>query len=300
MSGPVQRRSERPNKATNGHSNNDSISNSDVHWIWSPNPERRIAEQFFLQWSVIWVSIMAYIVATRWFETFTPWHYMIVGLTFTIIPIIVPLFFPKYFLSSHLSVSRRYTSKANLYIVILAWVSNYFWTHYFYSVLHATYTFDAHRLNDVPFALYLITHSYFHLYHVLSSMLMRVIWRVTFSLKGTSRQICAFFMLFIACYIVAFLETFTIQNFPYYDIPDRRAMYVYGSLFYALYFMISFPMFARLDEQSNNWSFNQTFLDAAACCMIITQLLDLWRITIGQVTDEPAANPPKHSVPFVY
>ena len=35
------------------------------------------------------------------------------------------------------------------------------YTHYFYRVLKADYTFPAHRLNDVPICLYLMTHAYF-------------------------------------------------------------------------------------------------------------------------------------------
>jgi len=35
------------------------------------------------------------------------------------------------------------------------------YTHYFYRVLKADYTFPAHRLNDVPLCLYFMTHAYF-------------------------------------------------------------------------------------------------------------------------------------------
>lgn len=104
----------------------------------------------------------------------------------------------------------------------------------------------------------------------------------------------------VMSYVVALLETFTIQNFPYYDIPDRYAMYVYGSMFYGLYFVVSFPMFARLDETGNTWNLLNTFIDSMACCMIVTQLLDFWRISIGHVTDAPASNPVEHSIPFIY
>jgi cycloeucalenol cycloisomerase len=104
----------------------------------------------------------------------------------------------------------------------------------------------------------------------------------------------------IVSYIVAFLETVTIQNFPYYDIPDRYAMYVYGSMFYGIYFIVSFPMFARLDETGNTWSLSATFIDSMACCMIITQLLDFWRLSIGHITNAPTTNPIKQSIPFVY
>jgi cycloeucalenol cycloisomerase len=46
-------------------------------------------------------------------------------------------------------------------------------------------------------------------------------------------------------YITAFMEAFTLENFPYYQHTDKWLMYKYGSAFYALYFIVSFPMFAR-------------------------------------------------------
>ena len=261
--------------------------------VWSPNAERARAEQFFLLWAVGWVGLMAYIVYTRWFETFTPNHYLAVGLVLFLVPTLTPIALPDLFLSAHLPLSRRYTTKANCYIFILAWIANYLWTHYFYAVLHATYTFDAHRLNDVPFALYLITHSYFHLYHVLSCMLLRV----TVRRGGVTGGVVA---VLLFAYVTAFMETFTIQHFPYYDIPDRTAMYVWGSLFYGLYFVVSYPMFYQLDERANRWSLWRTVVDAMGCAMLITLLLDGWRLAIGTVTDKPAANPPRHTVPFIH
>ncbi len=33
----------------------------------------------------------------------------------------------------------RYWVKCNLWIFIFGWVGNYFWTHYFYTVLRAKY-----------------------------------------------------------------------------------------------------------------------------------------------------------------
>lgn len=304
MSGPRARAAHignsTPSDKSNGHHAKVTQPTSSTSWIWSPNPERARGEQLFLGWALVWVSLMAFIVATRWFETFTPWHYMVVGLLLVLAPIIIPILVPHYFLSAHLPLSRRYTTKANLYIFVLSWNANYFWTHYFYTVLAATYTFEAHRLNEVPFALYLITHSYFHLYHVLASILMRAIWRLTAGQSRIPALVIATVIVALSSYIVAFMETFTIQNFPYYDIPDRPAMYMYGSMFYAIYFCVSFPMFARLDEYSNSWTLTQSFIDSMACSMMITQGLDLWRISIGKVTSAKPANPPKLSVPFIY
>ena len=43
----------------------------------------------------------------------------------------------------------RYWVKANLWIAVFSFIGNYFWTHYFYRLLGAAYTFPAHNLNEV-------------------------------------------------------------------------------------------------------------------------------------------------------
>lgn len=45
-------------------------------------------------------------------------------------------------------LSQRYWVKANAWIAVFSFIGNYFWTHYFYRVLGATYTFPAHNLNQ--------------------------------------------------------------------------------------------------------------------------------------------------------
>ena len=80
-------------------------------------------------------------------QDFTATSYMIVGVIIAGPPIVLPLLFP----GSDASIpwSQRYTTKANVWIFILSWMANYFWTHYFYQVLGTSYTFPAWRLNDV-------------------------------------------------------------------------------------------------------------------------------------------------------
>ena len=295
-------RSQQRAHASNGNGNSNGPPRTpSAPSLFSPNPQRARAEQLTLVWSVVWIGIMATIVYSRAFEHFGPNEYMAVGLVFFLVPVLTPLLVPSLFLSAHLPIARRYTSKANIYMFVLAWNANYFWTHYFYAVLRATYTFEAHRLNYVPFALYLITHSYFHLYHVLSSMLVRWLWRTQHQRVNVRSIIVVGSVIAVFSWIVAFLEAFTIQNFPYYDIPDRTAMYVYGSMFYALYFIVSFPMFARIDEKSTEWTLFATFVDAQGASMMITQLLDFWRLYVGPIVTANAANaPPPCSVPFIY
>eukprot|EP00435_Cladocopium_sp_Y103_P046964 s1213_g13.t1 len=102
---------------------------------------------------------------------------------------------------------------------------------------------------------YLATHFYFCFYHALGRKVLRwvsrsfepTIWRRIFYgstvpwLRGTA-PVC------VMSYTVAFMETFTISAFPYYTFENRSQAYTVGSAFYAIYLVISLPLFARLDE----------------------------------------------------
>lgn len=44
---------------------------------------------------------------------------------------------------------QRHWVKANIWVAIFSFIGNYFWTHYFYTLLGAQYTFRTWRLNDV-------------------------------------------------------------------------------------------------------------------------------------------------------
>ena len=62
-------------------------------------------------------------------------------------------------------------------------------------------------------------------------------------------------------------------------LQDRSVMYTWGSVFYAIYFWISFPMFFSMDEKPRRiWSVGQAATDSLAASMAVTILLDLWRI----------------------
>ena len=47
------------------------------------------------------------------------------------------------------------------------------YTHYFYSVLKAEYTFPSWDLNGVPIPMFFATHFYFTLYHTLAACALR-------------------------------------------------------------------------------------------------------------------------------
>jgi len=131
-----------------------------------------------------------------------------------------------------------------------------------------------------------MTHAYFCLYHALSNFLIRRV-RNAMSLHGSVAQgVAEAAVVFILAYATAFGETLTISHFPYYSFIDKNAMYRVGSLFYAIYFFVSFPMFYRMDEDSRKpYSLWRTVVDALAAGMLVTCLLDFWRIAVGGIHD---------------
>ena len=188
------------------------------------------------------------VIVFQMYEKFDANSYMklcvSLALPFLLQPFVYPL--PA---ESALPFYLRYSFKANLWIAIFSFIGNYWYTHYFYNVLQARYTFPAHRLNDVPIALYFATHFYFVTYHTFSNLMLRKI--ETSYLPGWKRT--SFFWLTILAfsYFTAFMETLTISSFPYYSFQNKEMAYRLGSAFYGLYFIVSFPLFYRLDEHVN-------------------------------------------------
>eukprot|EP00798_Chlamydomonas_sp_ICE-L_P015523 gene15523-21611_t len=132
----------------------------------------------------------------------------------------------------------------------------------------------------VPICLYLMTHAYFCFYHALSNVLLR-------RYPNAVRYFFMGAMVFVLAYSTAYGETLTIANFRHYTFIDKDRMYSVGSLFYAIYFFVSFPMFFRMDEEvkrgAPRWTVTQAAIDSLAASMLVTILLDLWRISIGSI-----------------
>lgn len=186
-------------------------------------------------------------------------------------------------------VWERYVVKANAWIGILSFVGNYIWTHYFYSVLNAKYTFDAHRLNDVPISMYLMTHAYFMFYHAMTNSILRKI-KTSYE-KDVFRDVFYATVVAALAYTTAFMETLTICAFPYWEFTNRNMAYTLGSAFYGIYFIVSFPMFLMVDEdvttakgKKNAYSMWRVVWESLGSCMLVTLLLDFVRIGLTDVS----------------
>lgn len=248
---------------------------------------KRWGETFFLLYTPFWLTLcLGVVVPFKLYERFTELEYLVVGLVSTVPAFVIPLFLVGK-ADSVRSLKDRYWVKANIWIIIFSYVGNYFWTHYFFTVLGASYTFPSWRMNNVPHTTFLLTHACFLFYHMTSNMSLRKLHHSTAHLPQFLRWSFEAAWVLALSYFIAYLETLAIANFPYYEFIDRDIMYKVGSLFYAIYFIVSFPMFSRIDENEEKWSLSRVAVDALGAAMLVTIILDLWRIFLGPIVPIP-------------
>ncbi|KAK2077227.1 hypothetical protein QBZ16_004861 [Prototheca wickerhamii] len=220
--------------------------------VWAgflaPNPAKRWTELFFLAYSPVWITWVLCILGL------SEWGYMSIGVTAAAPVVLAPIFLqPK--AEREKPWHQRYWVKANAWVAIFGFVGNYLWTHYFYQVLGAAYTFKAHELNQVPITLYFMTHAYFALYHALANVLIRKARNVAKPWGPRAQLAAEIFVVFSLSYSTAFMETLTIAHFPYYTHKNKAQMYT--------------------DKPYTLW---RAIVDALAASMLVTLLLDFWRL----------------------
>jgi cycloeucalenol cycloisomerase len=74
--------------------------------------------------------------------------YLLVGLAAAVPCLLLPLWLQPP-AEARKPLLQRHWVKANIWVAIFSYIGNYFWTHYFYTLLGAEYTFNTWRLNDV-------------------------------------------------------------------------------------------------------------------------------------------------------
>ncbi|KAL8170505.1 hypothetical protein V2J09_022309 [Rumex salicifolius] len=256
-------------------------------WL-SDNPSQRWGELFFLLYTPFWLTLcLGIVVPFKLYENFKELEYLLLALISAVPSVLIPLLFVGK-ADKGTALKDRYWVKASVWIVLFSYVGNYFWTHYFFTVLGASYTFPSWRMNDIPHTTFLLTHVCFLFYHVSSNMTLRRLRHSISHLPVTLQWLMEGAWVLALSYFIAWLETIAISNFPYYEFVDRDAMYKVGSLFYAIYFFVSFPMFRRIDESPNDkWDLPRVAVDALGAAMLVTIILDLWRLFLGPIVTLP-------------
>ena len=234
-----------------------------------------------LYYTPIWILVISIIVIFKWYERFTPNDFIVTGACLSLPCIIGPLVFASRE-ERAIPIFQRYIVKANIFIGILSYLGNHFYTHYFYNVLGARYTGPLGRgrgleINEVPVSMFLMTHPYFMTYHILVTPLIRAtkssFW------DPQLRYVAMGVLIVVIAYLTAFLETLTISSFPYYTYPDFSQMLTKGSVFYGTFFVVTFPWFYRLDEKLvNMWPVSRVIVEALAAMMVVLICADFWRL----------------------
>jgi cycloeucalenol cycloisomerase len=127
-------------------------------------PSKYAYELYALYYSPLWIGAFSVIVIFELYEDFSAVHYNSVLLALALPLLLQPIVFPSAGFDSpdqNRPLWERYSFKANVWLAIYSFIGNYWYTHYFYSVLKAEYSMPATRLNNVPIAMFFATHFYF-------------------------------------------------------------------------------------------------------------------------------------------
>jgi cycloeucalenol cycloisomerase len=247
-------------------------------------PSKRAYELFVAIYTPVWIGIFAVVVALQLYESFTAWSYLQLCGGLALPFLLQPIVFPSAGFGSpdaKRPLFQRYAFKANLWLAVYSFIGNYWYTHYFYSVLKAEYTMPGHRLNNVPIAMYFATHFYFSTYHFFANALLRKV--VTTYEAGFWRRVLFVAVVVVFSYFTAFMETLSISSYPYWRFEDRYTAYTVGSAFYGIYFLVSFPGFYAFDQHIDEKNSQQvtlwdTFVSSCGHGMMILTLLDFVRL----------------------
>jgi cycloeucalenol cycloisomerase len=251
---------------------------------FSANPSKAWGEKFFLAYSLIWMTMIGLVMGLGITDRVGEWGFLTIGLAVAFPLVIVPAL-----VRDETPLGRvwyqTYWFKANLYIAIFNFAANYFGSEYFFDVLGMVYNYPMIELNldatlvgsgeqRVPVLMYLLTQAYFITYHTTAVIVLR-------RLRTSRLPIGTFLwpvLVVVVAYFWAWMETRAMAN-PWiasqFYYKDMARMLTYGSLFYSLYFIASFPIFYNLDERRDtNWSLTMTAGAACTAGLIMLFLLD--------------------------
>ncbi len=273
-----------------------------AHGYWfSRNPDKAWAEKFFLAYIPVFFAYNALMQQTGWLDAGNFWHItqnLIMWFPFCVI---LPWVLRR---NSGVPWQQSYWFKLNLYMAVFIFFCTYFHTEYFFDVLGLRYRFNDVSLyfdsvlvgpdeatalaqhKKVPPGMYLNSIAFFIVYHTAAVVLMRRIRSMTEGWGGAMKRIAWVVIVAATALFFAWAETYfyitddAAANVWYVDL---ERMLKWGSIYYAMYFIVSFPNVFRLDEEQNNWSLSRTVLEACAVSAISLLLLDLWALILGPV-----------------
>lgn len=254
-------------------------SNQPARWL-ARGGAQRATELWMLRYAAFWVGCFALIVGSGAYEGFGPRAYLLVCAGLAAPLLLQPILAPGLTGEASAPLAQRCSFRANLWLAIFSFVGNYFYTHYFTRVLGAEYTMPSWDLNGVPLPMYFATHFYFSLYHTLAGLALRRVRSAYAPSAGRAAFVGA--VVCVMAYATALTETVTISGFPCWRFDDWESAVTVASGYYALYFVVSYPMYSRLERVgAGGHSTERVVTEALATCMAVLLLLDFVRLALG-------------------
>jgi cycloeucalenol cycloisomerase len=271
-------------------------------WL-SANPDKAFAEKLYLLFLPVFFAYNALIQQMGWLDAGTGWH---VAQNFLMwFPYCVAL--PAWLRRGHgIPWHRSAWLKLNLYMAVWVFYATYFHTEYFFEVLGLRYRFPAVTLSfdsqlvgpdeataaasfqKVPVGMYLNSIAFFLVYHTAAVVCMRRVRSATRRFDPFARRLSWVAIVVTAALFFAWAETrlyITGEAAANVWYVDLERMLRLGSVFYALYFVVSFPNVYRLDERPDAppWTLSRTVVEASFVAMTSLLLLDLWARFVGPI-----------------
>jgi len=272
------------------------------HWF-SRNPDKAWAEKFFLSFVPVFFAYNALVQRMGWLDVGTGWHVaQNLGMWLPYC-VLLPAWLRR---GSGVAWSRSYWFKYNVYMLVWVFYCTYFHTEYFFEILGLRYRFPevtltldtalvgpdeataASEWKKVPIGMYWNAIAFFIVYHTLAVVVMRRVRTTTTAFPPLRRHLAWALIVGATALFFAWAETrlYITQaasgNVWYVDLP---AMLRWGSIFYALYFVVSFPNVYRLDEnpEEPRWTLPRTVVEASFVGITSLLLLDLWARLLGPI-----------------
>jgi cycloeucalenol cycloisomerase len=270
---------------------------------FSSNADKAWAEKLFLTFVPVFFAYNAIVQSMGWLDVGTGWHTAInLGMWFPYC-VLLPAWLRR---DANVPWFDSYWFKLNVYMMVWVFCATYFHTEYFFEILGLRYRFPdvalyfdsalvgpieataAGEFKKVPIGMYLNTMAFFIVYHTVAIVVMRRVRGMTLGWSRAAQRfawaaiVVATALLFAWAEARLYMTEAAAANVWYVDL-DR--MLRWGSVFYAMYFVVSFPNLYRLDESLDDarWSLGRTCIEAGFVGFATMVLLDLWAGVIGPI-----------------
>lgn len=270
---------------------------------FSENPDKAWNEKLYLSFVPVFFAYNAAIQQLGWLDVGSFWHVVQNLAMWLPYCVMLPAWLRR---NSELPWHESYWFKLNLYMAVWVFIATYYHSEYFFELVGLRYRFPEVGLyfdsalvgplestagaeyKKVPVGMYLNTMAFFIVYHSMAVLCMRRVRQLTLAFAAPTRRIAWVAIVIATALFFAFAETFfyitddATANVWYVDVP---AMLRFGSIFYSMYFLVSFPNLYRLDEDPTRprWTLARTVTEAAFVGIASMTLLDLWASFVGPI-----------------